>query len=224
MQNVLDYIRWRGDLSFAQDPLNAVDSVIFSNLVYIRYPEELVTEGKLTLGQVQQAIEQRADGAQLGHPHQLELLRAAAASRRFGGVRLAQFRNEFIPEEDTQFAALAKALELYTPGMAVCPPQHLHEGDKALFCVGGNHLPAIELVILPIGCKAVIIPAANQVVVPVVHGNLPGNLLLFLLAQLGDVQLIAKGSRQSHVSPGLEWGHPAHRVIGAIRHMGPHGG
>ena len=38
MQNVLDYIRWRGDLSFAQDPLNAVDSVIFSNLVYIRYP------------------------------------------------------------------------------------------------------------------------------------------------------------------------------------------
>lgn len=111
MQNVLDYIRWRGDLSFAQDPLNAVDSVIFSNLVYIRYPEELVTEGKLTLHQVQQAIEQRADGAQLGHPHQLELLRAAAASRRFGGVRFAQFRNEFIPEEDTQFAALANLLD-----------------------------------------------------------------------------------------------------------------
>ena len=40
MNNVLDYIRWRGDLSFAQDPLNAVDAVIFSNLVYIRYPDE----------------------------------------------------------------------------------------------------------------------------------------------------------------------------------------
>ena len=111
MNNVFDYIRWRGDLSFAQDPLNAVDAVIFSNLVYIRYPKELVTDGTLTMNQVWDAMRQREDYAQLGNPHQLELLQAAAASHRFGGVRLAQFRSEFIPEEDTQFAALTNLLD-----------------------------------------------------------------------------------------------------------------
>ena len=111
MNNVLDYIRWRGDLSFAQDPLNAVDAVIFSNLVYIRYPKELVTDGTLTMNQVWDAMRQREDYAQLGNPHQLELLQTAAASHRFGEVRLAQFRSEFIPEEDTQFAALANLLD-----------------------------------------------------------------------------------------------------------------
>ena len=38
MSNILDYIQWRGDLSFAQDPPNAIDSLIFSYLVYIRFP------------------------------------------------------------------------------------------------------------------------------------------------------------------------------------------
>ena len=32
MTNILDYIRWRGDLTFAQDPPNAADSLIFSYL------------------------------------------------------------------------------------------------------------------------------------------------------------------------------------------------
>lgn len=110
MSNVLDYIRWRGDLSFAQDPLNAVDSVIFSNLVYVRYPAELVTDGELTLRQVWENMRQRDDLPQRGNPHRLELLEAAAASQRFGLVKSALYRSEFIPEEDTQFAALSSLL------------------------------------------------------------------------------------------------------------------
>ena len=48
--NVLDYIKWRGDLTFSQDGPNEVDALIFSALAYIRYggaveekPEEPVT-------------------------------------------------------------------------------------------------------------------------------------------------------------------------------------
>ena len=41
MSNVLDYVKWRGDLSFAQDPPNAVDSVIFSYMVYMKFPKAL---------------------------------------------------------------------------------------------------------------------------------------------------------------------------------------
>ena len=37
MATMFDYIQWRGDLTFVQDPLNAVDALIFSTLSYIRY-------------------------------------------------------------------------------------------------------------------------------------------------------------------------------------------
>ena len=37
MANVFDYLKWRGDLSFAQSPLNGVDALIFSGLSYVPF-------------------------------------------------------------------------------------------------------------------------------------------------------------------------------------------
>ena len=37
MTSVFDYLKWRGDLSFSQDPLNPVDGLIFSVLSYIPF-------------------------------------------------------------------------------------------------------------------------------------------------------------------------------------------
>lgn len=113
MTNIQDYIRWRGDLTFSQDPPNAIDSLIFSYLVYIRLPETLLAqpEREVPLRQVERELSGLADFRERGNGHQLELLKEAAASRRFGEARLVQFRNQFIPQEDTQFAAAAFLLD-----------------------------------------------------------------------------------------------------------------
>ena len=37
MNTILDYIEWRGDLSFASNQLNEVDSLIFCQLSYIDF-------------------------------------------------------------------------------------------------------------------------------------------------------------------------------------------
>ncbi len=37
MATVFDYLKWRGDLSFDQDPLNPVDGLIFCVLSYIPF-------------------------------------------------------------------------------------------------------------------------------------------------------------------------------------------
>ena len=37
MPNIFDYLKWRGDLTFAQDSPNGVDALIFSGLSYIRF-------------------------------------------------------------------------------------------------------------------------------------------------------------------------------------------
>ena len=36
MADMFDYLKWRGDLTFSQDPPNEVDALIFSGLSYIR--------------------------------------------------------------------------------------------------------------------------------------------------------------------------------------------
>src|SRR5665647_505764 len=36
MQNIFDYLEWRGDLSFARDEFNEVDNLIMSTLAYLK--------------------------------------------------------------------------------------------------------------------------------------------------------------------------------------------
>ncbi|NLE09566.1 MAG: hypothetical protein GX631_09975, partial [Dehalococcoidales bacterium] len=37
MQNILDYITWRGDLRFPRDKFNEVDNLILSSLAYLDF-------------------------------------------------------------------------------------------------------------------------------------------------------------------------------------------
>ena len=114
MANILDYIKWRGDLSFTQDPPNAVDALIFSSLCYIQYgcrveedphtPVLLRTaaEEYFALPDYENRIRVQSD---------LELLRLAAESVRFGFTKIYLYRDTFIPEQETQFAAMTFLLD-----------------------------------------------------------------------------------------------------------------
>lgn len=108
MTTVFDYIRWRGDLSFRQDPFNAIDGVIFSSLAYIRFSGRAEAEPNtvLTMAEAAEEFFTMDDCAQrCRYQNDLDLLKAAAASRRFGRAGLMRYREQFLPEEDTQFAA-----------------------------------------------------------------------------------------------------------------------
>ena len=35
MGNITDYLKWRGDLTFEQDPFNEVDNLILAQLAYV---------------------------------------------------------------------------------------------------------------------------------------------------------------------------------------------
>ena len=82
MTSMLDYLTWRGDLTFQRDPLNAVDALIFSTLAYI----SLGTQDG-TVVTVQRAAELFFERPDLDHRYlvknDLELLRRAAATERF---------------------------------------------------------------------------------------------------------------------------------------------
>lgn len=114
MADLFDYLTWRGDLSFSQDPPNAVDALIFSGLTYVRYgssveehPDIPVTlraaaEEFFTLPDYESRSLLKRD---------LELLRCASQSRRFGECELLFYRDVLQEEEQTQFAAVTFLLD-----------------------------------------------------------------------------------------------------------------
>ena len=114
MANVFEYLTWRGDLTFSQDPPNSVDALIFSGLAYVRYGGRTEAEptAALTLREAAEdffALEDCQERVRI--KNDLELLRAAAETERFGGTRLCMYRDLFIPEQETQFAAMTFRLD-----------------------------------------------------------------------------------------------------------------
>ena len=118
MANIMDYIDWRGDVSVSADGFNEVDNLILSKLVYINYSEivsPLGTDGGLALRDVAAAYfakmgETGEDMGLLVPGETPELLRRAAQSERFGGMRLNAYEAVLDEAREEQFAALCAEL------------------------------------------------------------------------------------------------------------------
>ena len=114
MGNIFDYLTWRGDLTFTQDPPNAVDALIFSTLAYVSY-------GPLAQSLPGQAVSLRQCAGEfftlpdresrVRVKRDMELLDRAAATLRFGQCRLCMYHSKFLPEQETQFAAMTFLLD-----------------------------------------------------------------------------------------------------------------
>ena len=51
MGTIIDYLKWRGDISFAADPLNEVDNLILSEIIYFEFSEIMGNDKVITLGE-----------------------------------------------------------------------------------------------------------------------------------------------------------------------------
>ena len=119
MHSILDYLDWRGDLSFALDPLNEVDNLIFSVLSYSDFSG--VVPGLDKPGSV--TLQEAAD--RIGPaPHEVTtnltrsffaalpvLLEKCAQTERFANLQLSHYidRIEFAKAE--QFSAVVFSLD-----------------------------------------------------------------------------------------------------------------
>ena len=114
MADMLDYIRWRGDLPFTVSPPNEVDAVIFSTLSYIPFrgrtvfhPEEAIPFSEA----VEEFFSYPEPLNYIRAQRDLDLLKAAGESVRFGNTRITEYRPKFIKEQDTQFAGVTFLLD-----------------------------------------------------------------------------------------------------------------
>ena len=113
MSDIRDYVRWRGDLSFSQDPLNSVDALVFSALAYIHFETVLKeTDSPRTLQEVGRTILEQEDLTDvIRSKNDPDLLALASESSRFGSCRMISCESCLEPQQDTQFFAVTFLLE-----------------------------------------------------------------------------------------------------------------
>ena len=109
MAELFDYLLWRGDLRMDAVPPNPVDTLILSELSYIGFeglvpgdfqhpvPLKVAAEAFLALPDREERVRTKKD---------IDLIAASARTARFGELKLLFYRNDFLPEQESQFAAV----------------------------------------------------------------------------------------------------------------------
>jgi hypothetical protein len=114
MQNMMDYLEWRGDLTFEQDGFNEVDNLIMSSLAYLEFdgivPSEANPNG-VSLSAIEKQNSARIDTFVLLDHNPFfkrlpELFHKAARSQRYHGVKLSGYVNEINQKQSEQFSAV----------------------------------------------------------------------------------------------------------------------
>lgn len=111
---MFDYLRWRGDLSFTQDTVNAVDALILSTLAYIHYGPSVENNPTRPIYLKDAAREFLSLSEQENRfrvKNDVELLQQAAETVRFGYCKICMYCDKLIPEQETQFAAMTFLLD-----------------------------------------------------------------------------------------------------------------
>ena len=108
MSDIRDYIRWRGDLSFRQDPFHPVDALVCSALSYIQFETVFSQEDRMTTLRELGAkfLSQEDCEGKVRSKNDPELLELAMESTRFGDCRIGDLQCLFMKEQDTQFFAM----------------------------------------------------------------------------------------------------------------------
>ena len=119
MPNIMDYLEWRGDLTFTEAPLCEVDNLIFCLLSYVDLDGIVppsINKGSVTVREA--AAEYFFTHPSIGErplgfiipADTLILFRRMAHTRRFRDISLTGYVNEISEERQTQFAALTALL------------------------------------------------------------------------------------------------------------------
>lgn len=123
MANLMDYLDWRGDLTFSQAPFNEIDNLIFSELAYADFRGIVPGVGEKGGVELQTAVERFFAGRREKKletsvllPEKIPaMLEKLSASARFGKLLLSCCEEHLDEVRREQFAAIAVEL----PGRTV---------------------------------------------------------------------------------------------------------
>ena len=109
--NLVDYLIWRGDIDFATDPWNEVDSLVFATIAYSNFGENtLHFENAMSISELykEDVLHKLPQNeAKPMYEDRMRLFELMAQSRRFQAVRVLDQVNIVDENRDIQFSAAA---------------------------------------------------------------------------------------------------------------------
>lgn len=115
MANIIDYLNWRGDITFEQVKLNEVDNLILSQLAFIDFSGIVSADPAAPPVTIKQAamqfffendIKKNKGPGLIISPQTYKMFRMMANCKRFADLQLSAFINEIDFEEEKQFSAI----------------------------------------------------------------------------------------------------------------------
>ena len=113
MTNVLDYLKWRGDISFDLDGPNEIDGLIFCELTYLPFEKFISScEEEETLKSLYKKFNSLPEkdkkiGAIFPEKEIIELFSLVASCQRYKGVKVRRFVNHVCKAAEKQFCAMS---------------------------------------------------------------------------------------------------------------------
>ena len=109
--NIIDYLKWRGDLSFKQDPFNEVDNLCLCHMTYTVFDDLIDYNSALTIRELSDLFflkhsEEEIKASRSFVADAPYTLKELGMSRRFGDLRIANFVSILNEETTEQFCAL----------------------------------------------------------------------------------------------------------------------
>ena len=107
MSNIIDYIEWRGDLSFIENKFNEIDNLILSRISYFPFENLIKNNETITINEAyQRFIKTDLNNVRVLQKEDLDLFPVVANSNRFGNLFIKKFINKRDLQEEKQFSAI----------------------------------------------------------------------------------------------------------------------
>ena len=108
MSNIVDYLKWRGDLTFDKDPINEIDNLIFSRISYLPF-EKIQFQDKSKFIEFADQFKTLAN-EDFYQIDDLDLIDELAKSARFKNLIFSDYFEKLDLVEEKQFAAITVTL------------------------------------------------------------------------------------------------------------------
>ena len=114
MGNIIDYIKWRGDIAMADSPFNEIDNLILSMLVYVDFEKirsEIRCGNRMRISNGLEILLHEGYRSKCLLEITPEFLETIRKSSRFGDIYISDYRDVSDKKRNCQFAAIKYALE-----------------------------------------------------------------------------------------------------------------
>lgn len=110
MSNLLDYITWRGDLSFSAAPFNEVDGLILSQMAMLRWERGLKPGEAAAVSALREPMREKPVSVGFTAENDYKFWMQLTQSSRFGWPEVSDFVHRLDERAEEQFAAIAAHL------------------------------------------------------------------------------------------------------------------